>query len=82
MKKILYSSYIMLAVFIMALSGCTEDADKISDTMKDKNLGGVIPYATFYTPKIFDVADLLKVLPNHQFQISNLKFLLLPHLLS
>jgi len=40
------------------INSCTKDEDKWSDVMKDMDVGAAMPYVSFSTPKIFDVANL------------------------
>jgi hypothetical protein len=54
MKKYL----ILFLCFFVILNSCVKDEDKWSSVMKDSNVGAAMPYASFTTPKIFDVANL------------------------
>lgn len=54
MKKYLI---VLLSIFTIVIS-CTKDEEKWSDVMKDTDVGAAMPYATFSTPKIFDIANL------------------------
>ncbi len=56
MKK--YNIVTLLILLIFAFAGCNENEDKFSDAMDGADVGGAIPYVQFYTPRIFDVADL------------------------
>jgi hypothetical protein len=50
---------IMLLLAAMVIVGsCTKDEDKWPDAMKDKDAGSAMPFASFSTPKIFDVMDM------------------------
>ena len=53
--KIYYKG--ILAI-VLIIAGCTEDADKWSDTQRDVDLGGAMPYLQFTSPRIFDINDL------------------------
>jgi hypothetical protein len=54
MKKYLI---VILCIFTIVIS-CTKDEEKWSDVMKDTDVGAAMPYATFNTPRIFDIANL------------------------
>ena len=49
---------ILLALALLIISSCTEEADKHAYVMDGTNLGGVMPSVTFATPKIFDIANI------------------------
>ena len=58
MKKHTYLFVIIATVFSCLFTGCNENEDKFSDVMDGADVGSAIPFTKFFTPKVFDVADL------------------------
>jgi len=49
---------ILTLCFCAIVVSCNKDEDKWSDVMKNTDVGAASPYATFSTPRIFDIANL------------------------